>query len=184
MAIFDKIRKMTVAHRKTDEVLYAVVAQEMASGARNSGLWLKALEQADGNKEKQVAEYIKLRVQSLKDDMNIFSELSEIERRISKPHDIDEFTTLLGNGSPLAKIKAYVTGLSPHEIQEFINQPDACEDYPIHITINKSQIDLARWLLISGANPQLKNYWGKTALEIAERKENKDYIALLEQYAT
>jgi hypothetical protein len=30
----------------------------------------------------------------------------------------------------------------------------------------------------------MKNYWGKTALEIAERKEDQDAIALLQQYAT
>ena len=184
MAIFDRIRKMNIAHRKTDEALYSVVAQEMERGVRNNGLWLKALEQAGGNKEKQVAEYIKLRVQSLKDDVSIISGLSEVGRRISNDRDIEEFVALLGNGSPVAKVKAYLTGMSAQEIGEFINQPDACEDYPIHIAIKKNRIDLARWLLGAGANPQLENYWGKTALEIAERKEDQEAIALLKQYAT
>ncbi len=87
MAMFDKFRKMNIAYRKTDEALYSVVAQEMESGVRNNGLWLKALEKADGNKEKQVAEYIKLRVQSLKDDVSIYSELSEEAKEIS--HNLD-----------------------------------------------------------------------------------------------
>ena len=73
MAIFDKFKKLNVAHRKTDEALYSAVAQEMEDGVRHNGLWLKALEQAEGNKEKQIAEYIKLRAQSLKDDISINS---------------------------------------------------------------------------------------------------------------
>jgi len=175
---------MNIAHRKSDEALYSIVAQEMESGVRHNGLWLKALEQAAGNKEKQVAEYIKLRVQSLKDDVSILSESFEAKRRISHDRDIEEFVTILSDGSPVDKIEAYFSGMNSQEIHVFINQPDACDDYPIHIAIKKGRLDLARWLLRAGANPQMKNYWGKTALEIAERKEDQDAIALLQQYAT
>lgn len=182
--MFDKFRKMNIAHRKTDEALYSVVAQEMESGVRNNGLWLKALEKADGNKEKQVAEYIKLRVQSLKDDVSIFSELSEVAKQISHNLDIEEFVTLLGNGSTLQRIEDYLSVLNTQEISEFINQPDACEDYPIHIAVKKKRADIARWLLSAGANPNLKNYWGSTALEIAEKGEDQEAIAVLRQYTT
>lgn len=182
--MFDKFRKINIAHRKTDEALYSLVAQEIESGVRNNGLWLKALEKADGNKEKQVVEYIKLRVQSLKDDVSIFSELSEAAKQISHNLDIDEFVTLLGDGSPLEKIKAYLSELNTQEISEFINQPDACEDYPIHIAVKKNRADVARWLLSAGANPNLKNNWGSTALEIAVKRGDQEAIAMLKQYAT
>lgn len=184
MAMFDKFRKMNIAYRKTDEALYSVVAQEMERGVRNNGLWLKALEKADGNKEKQVAEYIKLRVQSLKDDVSIYSELSEATNEISHNLDIEEFVTLLGNGTSIERIRAYLSGLNTQELSEFINQPDACEDYPIHIAIKKERIDIARWLLDAGANPNMKNYWGSTALEIAEKREDQGAIAVLKQYTT
>ena len=182
--MFDKFRKMNIAHRKTDETLYSVVAQEMERGVRNNGLWLKALEKADGNKEKQVAEYIKLRVQSLKDDVSILSELPETAKQISHNLDIEVFVTLLGNGSSIDYIKAYLIGLNTQEISEFINQPDACEDYPIHIAVKKNRADIARWLLSAGANPDLKNYWGSTALEIAEKRVDQEAIAVLKQYTT
>ncbi|NWO06818.1 MAG: ankyrin repeat domain-containing protein [Alteromonadaceae bacterium] len=182
--MFDKFRKMNIAHRKTDEALYSVVAKEMGSGVRNNGLWLKALEKAGGNKDKQVAEYIKLRVQSLKDDASILSEFSETAKQISHNLDIEEFVTLLSNSSSLEKIKAYLTGMSMQEISEFINQLDACEEYPIHIAVKKNRTDIARWLLDVGANPDLKNYWGSTALEIAEKKGDQEAIAVLEQYTT
>lgn len=71
MSIFSRNKPSKIAQRKIDEHLYAIVAEEMESGIRKNGLWLKALELADGNKEKQVSEYIKLRVQSLIDDMYI-----------------------------------------------------------------------------------------------------------------
>jgi ankyrin repeat protein len=182
--MFEKFRKMNIAHRKTDEALYSMVAQEMDSGVRNNGLWLKALEKAGGNKEKQLAEYIKLRIQSLKDDVSILSELSEAAKQISHNLDIEEFVTLLGNGSPLENIKAYLSGLNTQEISDFINQPDACEDYPIHISVKNNRADIARWLLSAGANPNLKNYWGSTALEIAEKREGHEAIAVLKQYST
>ena len=69
MSIFSRNKPNKIAQRKIDEHLYALVAEEMESGIRSNGLWLKALELADGNKEKQVSEYIKLRVQSLVDDI-------------------------------------------------------------------------------------------------------------------
>ena len=184
MVIFDKFKKMTIAHRKSDEALYSIVAHEMEAGVKHNGLWLKALQQADGNTERQVAEYIKLRVQSLKDDMSILSESFEVERSIAHDRDIEEFVTILSKGNPLETVEVYFSGMSSQEIYEFVNQPDACEDYPIHIAIKKGRVDIARWLLMAGANPLLKNYWGKTALEIAEQNEDEDSIALFQQYVT
>ena len=73
MSIFDKLKKLSVTHRQTEEALYSFVAQEMEDGIRHNGLWLKALERAGGDKEKQAAIYIKLRVQSLRDEMNTLS---------------------------------------------------------------------------------------------------------------
>lgn len=184
MAMFDKFRKMNIAHRKTDEALYCVVAQEMESGEINNGLWLKALEKESGNREKQVAEYIKLRVQSLKDDVSLYSNLSEAAKEIAHNLDLEELVKLLGNGSPIEKLKAYLSVLNAREISEFINQPDACEDYPIHVAVKKSRSEIARWLLDAGANSNLKNYWGSTALEIAEKREDQGATAVLKRYTT
>ena len=47
----------------------------------------------------------------------------------------------------------------------------------------KSQLALAQWLLEAGANPILKNYWGYTALDIAEHNNDKDAAALLQSYS-
>jgi len=63
------IKSGSAAQRQHEEELYEVVAQEMADGEKRTGLWLKALENAEGDEVKQVSEYIKLRVKSLKYEM-------------------------------------------------------------------------------------------------------------------
>lgn len=184
MAIFDKLKEITIAQRKSDEALYSIVAQEMEDGIRHQGLWLKALGKADGNKEKQISEYIKLRVQSLKDDVSILSDSDNSEQHISQERDIEEFVTMLSGDTSVEMVVAYFSGMDSLEIKNFINLPDACEEYPIHISIKKGRGDLARWLLGAGANPQMINYWGKTPLEIAVSNDDQDAIAVLEQFST
>ena len=184
MAIFDKFKKLNVAHRKTDEALYSAVAQEMEDGVRHNGLWLKALEQAEGNKEKQIAEYIKLRVQSLKDDISIYSDSGDSNNGISHGRDIEEFVTMLNGNVSIVIIEDYFSGMYSQDIKNFINVHDACEDYPIHISVKRGRTDLTQWLLEAGANSRAKNYWGNTALDIAERNDDKDALSLLQGYLT
>ncbi len=178
--MFNKFKKMNIAQRKNDEDLYSIVAQEMESGVKNNGLWLKALEKAGGVKEKQVAEYIKLRVQSLKDDLDLYSELSGSANQISRKVDLDEFISFFGkDGYQIEKIKEYLSGLSAREKMDFINQPDSSGNYPVHIAARTSRPEILRWLLDIGANPNPKNYWGNTALDIAEKREDQEVIAIL-----
>ncbi len=184
MPLFDRVKKLAISHRKTDEALYSAVAQEMALGIRHNGLWLKALEQADGNKERQVAEYIKLRVRSLRDDVVISSNSNSSESSVGRGHDIEDLITMLSNNASINTIERYFSGMSRQEMMIFVNTPDACDEYPIHVSIKKKRLDLAKWLIEAGADSQARNYWGKTPLEIAIRDENKEAIALLERYST
>lgn len=85
MSIFDKFRKTNISQRKSDEEIYSIIAQEMEEGIRHNGLWLKALVLADGNTERQLAHYIKLRAQAIRDDIVILTNLS---KSISLDHRI------------------------------------------------------------------------------------------------
>jgi len=80
MGLFSKFKTSTAILRKEEELLYAAVAKEMDAGIRNDALWLKALEQA-GNEQRRVSEYIKLRVQALKDELHIKNELIEQQEK-------------------------------------------------------------------------------------------------------
>ena len=75
MRLFDKLKSKAAKNRKSEEDLYASVAAEIVNGMRSDALWLKALGIANGSKEKQLSEYIKLRVQSLRDDVHLVNEL-------------------------------------------------------------------------------------------------------------
>lgn len=59
---------MTAEERLLEEKLYALVLQEIESGIRRDGLWAKALSDCNFDEQMTKALYIKLRVQSIKDE--------------------------------------------------------------------------------------------------------------------
>ena len=69
MGIFDKVKKTTIESRRYEEKLYEVALEEVEAGEVRKGLYAKALSKADGDKEKADGIYLKLRVQSIMDDI-------------------------------------------------------------------------------------------------------------------
>jgi len=183
MSAFDRFKKLNVAHQKSDEAVYSIVAQEMEDGVRHNGRWLKALEQAEGNKEKQVAKYIKLSVESLRDEISSHSNSASPNNSILNGRDIEELVAMLNSNATVVSIEDYFYGMHSQDIKSFINLYDGHNNYPIHISVKKNQLASAQWLLEAGANPILKNYWGYTALDIAEHNNDKDAVSLLQRYS-
>jgi hypothetical protein len=77
MGIFDKVKKTTIASRRYEEKLYEVALEEVENNEIRKGLYSKAISKADGDKEKADGIYLKLRVQSIMDDI----ESEQIDRR-------------------------------------------------------------------------------------------------------
>jgi hypothetical protein len=77
MGLFDKVKKTTIESRRYEEKLYEVALEEVEAGEVRKGLYAKALSKADGDKEKADGIYLKLRVQSIMDDI----ESEQIDRR-------------------------------------------------------------------------------------------------------
>ena len=77
--MFEKFRRTSAAARLLEEQLYEHVTHELASGQRRDGLWAKALANADGAEAKAKALYIRYRVQSIKDEMEIHEAIKEEE---------------------------------------------------------------------------------------------------------
>ena len=69
MGIFDKGKKAIINSRRLEEKFYEVALEEFEYGEIKKGLYAKALAKAEGNKEKADGMYLKLRVQSLVDDI-------------------------------------------------------------------------------------------------------------------
>mgnify|MGYP003964761113 CR=1 FL=1 len=69
MGLFDKVKKTTIESRRYEEKLYEVALEEVEAGEVRKGLYAKALAKSDGDKEKADGIYLKLRVQSIMDDI-------------------------------------------------------------------------------------------------------------------
>lgn len=69
--------------RLFEEEIYAQVAEELAQGKRKDSLWAKALAESDGIENKAKSLYIKYRVQSIKDEIEV-SEKNEKQRQEAK----------------------------------------------------------------------------------------------------
>jgi len=78
VGIFDDIRAKGAAYRLTEESLYAEALREIESGQRRDGIWAKAMAESNMDQGKAGAKYIKLRVQSLKDEVALV--LAECQR--------------------------------------------------------------------------------------------------------
>ena len=78
MSLKDNYKTARSVQRLSEEQMYALAVQEIESGQRRDGLWGKAYAESGGNVDKAKAVYIKLRVQSLYDEVHL---AGEIEKR-------------------------------------------------------------------------------------------------------
>ena len=77
--MFDKFRLNSAKARLLEEKVYEQVVQELAQGFRRDGLWAKAMAEGNGSEEKAKSIYIKLRVQSIKDEMEVNADIIKTE---------------------------------------------------------------------------------------------------------
>ena len=67
MQMFNKLAE----DRLNEERLYTLIAAEIAEGSVKAGLWTKAVAQANGDETKIEPNYIKLRLQNLRDEIAV-----------------------------------------------------------------------------------------------------------------
>ena len=79
--MFEKLKARSAKLRLLEEKLYEDVVQELNQNIRRDGLWAKALASSDGSEEKAKSIYIKLRVQSMKDEAEVIDELRREEQK-------------------------------------------------------------------------------------------------------
>ncbi|WP_348701628.1 hypothetical protein [uncultured Marinobacter sp.] len=65
--MFKKLRLDAAAERVIEEKLFEEALAELDRGERRDGLWAKALSESDGNEQKAKAQYLRLRVQAMRD---------------------------------------------------------------------------------------------------------------------
>lgn len=75
--MFQKFRIKAAINRLIEERLYEIVAGEIAKGDIRQGLWAKAFSQSSGDEQAAKSKYIKLRVDSLRDESTLIHALIE-----------------------------------------------------------------------------------------------------------
>ena len=120
MGIFDKVKKTTIASRRYEEKLYEVALKEFENDDIRKGLYAKALSKADGDKEKANGIYLKLRVQSIIDDV----ESEQINRRedvrdFEKLQELRELETIDAKEEELPKALYSIDGITFKSKKDF-----------------------------------------------------------------
>jgi len=95
--------------RVAEEQLYEIIAEEIEVKNMRKGLWMKAFAQAKGDETLAQATYIDLRLQSLKDELVIYTK--ELAHSSSKNVQIDKETKVLEYQSAFKQKKVVVTSL-------------------------------------------------------------------------
>jgi len=93
--MFDRIRKANLASRVIDEKLYDIIATEMKDGVIQEGLWLQAIAKARGSEERATGDYITLKMQSLRDEIEIASlrgQAKKVTHKIATQHELRRTT--------------------------------------------------------------------------------------------
>ena len=120
MGIFDKVKKTTIASRRYEEKLYEVALEEFENDEIRKGLYSKALSKADGDKEKADGIYLKLRVQSIMDDV----QSEQINRRedaraFEKLQELRELETIDAKEEELPKALYSIDGITFKSKKDF-----------------------------------------------------------------
>ena len=71
MGFFTKLNATIAYNRKEEEQLFLQVHNELENGITNQGLWMKAVASCNGDELLAKSKYVKLRVQSIRDEKNI-----------------------------------------------------------------------------------------------------------------
>lgn len=150
MSLWDRVRRATAVERMAEERIYELVMREIESGERRDGLWLKAVEASNGDEKRAKILYIKYRVQSLRDEISLFSNI--VQARQEQAQD---------------------------EIDEALNGYDANGYTPLMLAVLHRDAEHVRLLLSRGANPKLRDgrFGTSTALDmalLAHRRSDSD----------
>jgi len=82
--LFKKFKKASAAQRLIEEKLYEKVLQEIDNDQIRNGLWAKALANSNGIDGKAKALYIQYRVQSIKDEAELFDAVADEPERLAR----------------------------------------------------------------------------------------------------
>lgn len=128
--MFKKLRRTSAAIRLLEERLYEQVVHELSNGQRRDGLWAKALANSDGAEDKAKGLYIRYRVQSLRDEMEIHDAMNQEELKARAAQLSD----------PIKKARSY--GVSEENIA-YLGMPIEAVEYVKKYRTTKGKLSMA-----------------------------------------
>ena len=152
MSFWNKLKQIAILNRADEEKIYSQVLKEIESGFIKDGLWAKAIQKSKGDDRKTKPLYIKYRVQSIKDEVEIVSQTINNE---------EEETEI---SSEKNKENELVTN------SDSINQHDKDGYTPLIKAVKEMDVELVNFLLQKGADPNIKELYfsQSTALTMAK----------------
>ena len=104
-----QFRTRVASTRLREEAIYAEVLREIESGTRRDGLYAKAIAECNGDIASANAAYIRLRVQSIRDEIEIASGLASEEKQAAQQQQVKrEKITAAQDERRLAERKASI----------------------------------------------------------------------------
>ena len=119
--MFDKFRLNSAKARLLEEKVYEQVVQELAQGFRRDGLWAKAMAEGNGSEERAKSIYIKLRVQSIKDEMEVNADIIKTEAERSDYEKQERQRKKLSEFDEILRKKGYKLNIRNNKF--FIDEP-------------------------------------------------------------
>ncbi len=119
--MFDKFRLNSAKARLLEEKVYEQVVQELAQGFRRDGLWAKAMAEGNGSEERAKSIYIKLRVQSIKDEMEVNADIIKTEAERSDYEEQERQRKKLSEFDEILRKKGYKLNIRNNKF--FIDEP-------------------------------------------------------------
>jgi ankyrin repeat protein len=167
MSFLKKLKHTAIKSRIEDESLYERVLQELEFGIRRDGLWAQAVEKSQGDNNKITSIYIRLRVQSLRDELELRAadtRLSESPRR-SLPESRTRLAHDLGDDG-LTPLMRAVQAKNVESIRSLIAA--GADRSAVDGNFGTSRaIDMARLGLARSATPEEKDQWERIINELS-----------------
>jgi hypothetical protein len=85
MGLFEDYKSKRILQRLSEEQLYAIIHEELEQGIKRQGLWAKAIADSSGDERNAMANYIKLRFQSLQDELDLITKTAAANTETVRP---------------------------------------------------------------------------------------------------
>jgi len=174
-----------IQSRQFEEYVFEMVANEIQSGIKKTGLWAKAISEANGNENTARGLYIKYRAQSMIDEAyiaenekrndeelkrNSAAEQKELQRKVALA------TTELFTAAEYGRNKE-VAQLLKHVVDVNVQRSDGAT--PLYLAALNGQQDTVIILIEHGAKTSISNFKGKIpsdAARVAGYSQIADYL--------